>query len=330
MLSSNPNLENCQECLSQESQKGLATLRQHYLKFYPDFDINNITLQFVDLRWNNTCNLGCLYCNTDFSSTWVMRLNHQKKLSPTKAYQDDLLDWILQRVNHIKEIMLVGGEPMLMKQNHVLLAKLPSDCKISIITNLSYDLEKLPCWLDLLRYKSDCIVWNVSLENIGEQFEYSRSGGSWSQVQKNFDILLQHWPNNISLNMVYSVFSAFNLANTVEHFNRLGIKKINLFPVNGNPGIDISNFPYEIRKIAAEHLQSAKDLHYNSIFHEDRDLYPIQGADSIMQFLLDHQSNHALSLQEFDDSIKWYDKWSQKKFADLWPEVHAMIKSHLQ
>jgi len=330
MLSSNPNLDNCKTCMYQENKQGYATLRQHYLQYYPTFDIKKKELKFIDIRWNNTCNLGCLYCTPSFSSTWEKRLHQIKKLPPKKAYQDELLDWILTQVDHIEEIMLVGGEPMLMKQNYALLSKVPSTCKISIITNLNYDLENLPCWSDLMRHQKKLIVWNISLENIGEQFEYVRSGGSWPQIQKNLYLLQQHWPDNISINMVYSVFSAFNLAETFEYFSQLGIKKINLFPINENPCIDILNFPYQIRKIAADHLQLAHNQHYNSIHPEDRDFYSIQGADALKEFLLNNPSKNTVTLEEFDEKIKWYDQWNEKKFVDLWPDVAEMVRSYLQ
>lgn len=330
MLSNNPNLDNCQLCINQENQNGLATLRQHYLKYYPEIDARKHSLKFIDVRWNNSCNLGCLYCSTTFSSTWEKRLHQVKKISPKKAYQDELLDWILEEVNDIKEIMLVGGEPMLMKQNYALLSRVPPSCKISIITNLNYDLENLPCWPDLMRHQKNLIVWNISLENIGEQFEYVRSGGSWAQIQKNLELLQTHWSDNISINMVYSVFSAFNLAETFEYFSRLGIKKINLFPVNQNDTIDIANFPDQIRKIAADQLQLAQHQHFNSIHPEDRDFYPIQGVNSLLEFLLNSHSKNTVTLEQFDKKIKWYDQWNEKKFVDLWPDVDKMIRLYLK
>ena len=117
--------------------------------------------------------------------------------------------------------MLVGGEPMLMKQNHVLFQTLPDNCQISIITNLSYDLERLQCINDLLKRPRDKIIWNVSMENTGEQFEYVRNGGNWQQVEKNFKFLMKHWPTTVSINMVYSLFSALNLYQTIQHLSNI-------------------------------------------------------------------------------------------------------------
>jgi organic radical activating enzyme len=330
MQSDIPNLENCEQCLNQENITGLATLRQHYLKFYPLVDKEKITLRFIDIRWNNTCNLGCLYCNSGFSSTWENRLGQLKKYSATKPYQDELLNWILERIDHVKEIMLVGGEPMLMKQNYTLLAKLPDHCKISIITNLNYDLKNLPCIADLLKRPSDNICWNVSLENTKEKFEYVRSGGSWAQIEENFSFLKQHWPENISLNMVYSVFSAFDMPDDINYFYRIGIKKFNLFPVASNPTINLANFPKSIRDFAADKLRLILKNHLSFIPPDDHELYPIQGLKDLLQGLEKNSNRTVITLAEFDTKLNWYDKWSQKKFTDLWPDIYIMIRNNLE
>jgi MoaA/NifB/PqqE/SkfB family radical SAM enzyme len=330
MQSSVPNLENCEECLKQEHDTGLATLRQHYLRYYPIVNEEKITLKFIDIRWNNTCNLGCLYCNAGFSSTWENRLNQLKKYSPVKPYQDELLNWILERIDHVEEIMLVGGEPMLMKQNYTLLAKLPEHCKISIITNLSYELKNLPCLPDLLRRPSDKICWNVSLENTKEKFEYVRSGGAWAQIEENFSFLTQHWPENTSLNMVYSVFNAFDLPEDIDYFYRVGIKKFNLFPIGSHPTMNLTNFPKSIRDFASDKLKLVLKNHQNFIHPDDHELFPIHGLEDLLQGLENNHNKNMVTLEDFNKKINWYDQWSKRKFVDLWPDIYVMIKNELK
>lgn len=325
MLSDSPNFKNCQMCLGQEQTSGIASLRQHYLQHYPDIDRDRLALKFIDIRWNNICNLGCLYCGSNFSSIWENRLNRPTTVLK-KSYQDELLAWILERIDHVKEIMLVGGEPMLMKQNYELLKRLPIDCRISIITNLSYDLEKLPCISDLLRRPSDKVVWNVSIENIGDKFEYVRSGASWSQVSKNFIFLKKHWPESISLSMVYSVFSAFDLSETIDYFRSFGIKKINLSAIYGNREINVTSLPTSIRKVAADQLAQVRERHIESLHPDDRDLYTLDGIDDLLDALLSNTNVGTTTLTEFDEKIKWYDQWGQKKFAELWSDTNEMIR----
>jgi len=325
MLNSEPHSTNCQACISHEAHSGLASLRQHYLRYYPNTE--QLKLQFVDIRWNNICNLGCMYCDSTFSSTWATRMPVAQKNVPVKVYQDELLDWILDRSADVKEIMLVGGEPMLMKQNYTLLAKLPLDSKISIITNLSYDLENLPCLDDLLKRPRNNIIWNISLENTEQQFEYVRSGAQWSQLEKNLKYVSDRWP--VTINAVYSVFSAFTLVDTVKVAHRLGVQKMNLVPINKNTSMDMYNMPLEIKKIALEQLTEAQDWHQNQLHPEDRFLYPLVGFDDLKNMLQVSPKN-PVTWAKFYDGVENYDKWSQIKFQNLWPEVFELMKKYLK
>jgi radical SAM protein with 4Fe4S-binding SPASM domain len=323
-LITNTPHKNCQSCRQADLISGYSSLRDHYNTSYPT--INENGLCFVDLRWNNTCNLHCLYCSPDFSSTWAEKLNVVSE-RPVKSYQDELLEWLLTKIDSIKEIMLVGGEPMLMKQNYVLFSKLPKNTRISIITNLSYDITKLPCLPDLLNRPVENIIWNISLENIGKKFEYIRSGAEWDIVEKNLIFLIKHWPETVGIAAVYCLFSAFDLPTTVQRLNSLGIKKIKLNPVGGHKTINVSYLPTEIKQQAKDALILAAQLHKNSIHPDDVDFYPLQGVNEIISGL--DNTVPTMSLKEFQDKIDWYDQWATLSFSDVWPELFASIKEKL-
>lgn len=328
MLNGQPDVENCQSCVSRTSNSGLAPLRNHYLQYYPDISHGNLKLNSLDIRWNNTCNLSCMYCSPMFSSTWADKLN-VNNASPVKSYQDDLLEFILSKINDVKEITLVGGEPMLMKQNYRLFKHLPNNTKISIITNLSYDLENLPCINDLLTRPQDNILWNVSAENINKQFEYVRNGATWDQFEKNIKFLAKHWGNQTTILMVYSMFSAFELSDVIEKFHSLGIKKFMLQSYTGNPCIDVFKMPKDIQKLAAIELGKAKEIHYKNIHIEDHQLYSIDHADSLINHLVKETDPIIVSKEEFINRIAWYDQWNNQKFQDLWPHVLEMVIKRL-
>lgn len=336
MLAGQPDQENCKSCILEEKHTGFSTLKNHYNKYYPKFDHDHFELQFLDVRWNNSCNLGCVYCNERFSSVWENRLKI-KRAPVVKPYQDDLLQWILDRSGEISELMLVGGEPMLMKQNYELLNQLSDQCKLSIITNLSYDLPKLPCTPRLLSRPRQNIRWNISLENTGMKFEYVRNMGKWSQIENNFRYLTQHWPETISINFVYSMFSAFDIMETIRTFHQFGIKKINLFPISvtnrdsssNNHSMDIFNMPASIRIKAAQELELAREWHHENLHPEDRDFYPIQGIDIIINQLNESENQPSVTLNMFRDQIAWYDQYNNQKFKDLWPDVIDLVEKYL-
>lgn len=321
--------ENCRYCTQLETNSGVAPLRQHHLKFYPKSGLDHFELKNVDVRWNNSCNLGCMYCSPMFSSTWADRLNNHTS-SPIKNYQDDLLNFILRRIDEIDELSLLGGEPMLMKQNYELIAKLPSSARISIVTNLSYDLERLPCIPKLLSRPKENTVWNISCENINQQFEYVRNGAKWQQMETNLKFLAQHWPDGVSINMVYSVFSAFDLVETVQRFRQIGMKKFTFQVYFGHPAVDIFKFPKNIQHLASQQLDAIASMHYKNIHPEDRDFYPLTNLELIKIKLNDTQPFDVVTKKEFYKQIAWYNQWSTLKFEDLWPHVIDLVESHLE
>ena len=304
MMEGKPDPVNCKICIDAERYGG-NPLQHHYNREYPN--TNSLKLKFVDVRWNNTCNLACQYCNAGFSSTWADRLA-QPNGRPIKAYQDGLLGWILERADQVTEIMLVGGEPMLMKQNYALLKILPKTCRISIITNLSYDLSSLPCLDDLLNRPKENIIWNISVENTGGKFEYVRSGAKWEQATTNFKLLMDHWPDNITLNMVYSMFNAFDLESDIVQFHKLGIKKFNLCNINDNIAMNVFNMPVSVQQLAKEQLEKTLITHQDQLHPDDKDLYPLQGISKLIDALT--CVDGYTTVAEFEKQIEFYNKWS--------------------
>lgn len=317
---------NCRGCINDEAKFGYSPLRQNYLRNFPR-DNNEFELKLLDIRWNNKCNLGCVYCNAESSSVWEDRLALNGSAA-RRDYDTNLMSWILQQSNNIKELLLVGGEPMLMKQNYELFRILPSDTQISIITNLAYDLENLPCIENLLARPPEKIIWNVSAENLGARYEYVRNGASWIQFEKNLKFLTQHWPNSVSLNIVYGLFCAFDLKDTVDYFVSNQVNKFNMMPVTGNDEISMSFMPEPMRVRAQHELSSIR------IWHKQRsqklgNIYPFDGLDAIYQSLY-VEPIQKLSRHHVMEKLNWYDSWqTESKFQNLWPEEYQMLQDHL-
>lgn len=330
MLNGEPDLKNCISCVKQEKNTGIASLRQHYLRYYPNVEQNNIALKCLDVRWNNSCNLGCMYCLPQFSSVWENKLL-LKKSTKVKDYQTDLLNFILEKIDQVEEIMLVGGEPMLMKQNYELIAKLPDTTKLNILTNLSYDLENLPCIQSLLKRPETNTTWTISCENVNEQFEYVRNGAKWNQFEKNLKFLNQHWNDNVSFNMVYSMFNAFDVLDVIQTFHMLGFKKFNFQTYFGHPAMDVFAMPGPIQQHAKECLQSSVKFHYNNIHPEDWDLYPMSNVNEIISKLNDNQSFESnVTFDDFLKRIEWYDQWTDLRFRNIWPNLINLVQQHLE
>ena len=315
---------NCQSCIQIENKTG-HSLRHHYQTNYPTIPTTQ-ELRFLDIRWNNQCNLTCVYCDPQYSSSWASALGVAVDRAK-KPYQNELLDWILDRVHQVEEIMLVGGEPMLMRQNHILFQTLPKSARISLVTNLSYDIANLPCIKDLLDRPSENIIWNVSLENTHEKFEYIRNGASWDQVFRNLSFLLEHWPNTVTLGMVYAIFSAFDLETTVDFFMDLGLHKFNLVSIKGQPEFDVFRYPAPVRQAASDILNKVRENH-NRLLGIDSDLHPINGLNSMLDMLQLSNITAPMTWKQLQKRIDSCDRFQTKyQFRNLWRNELATIES---
>ena len=319
---------NCETCYSLEKNSGTATPRNHFNFHFPDI---NKGLQFLDLRWNNLCNLNCVYCGPSFSSTWEEKLNPNKTKTIRNSYDIELEEWILSKSTQIYELILIGGEPLLMKQNIALLEKISDDARLSVITNLSYNLSNNPCAKLLFKRPQDNTLWNISVENYGNKFEYIRTGADWNQFKTNLELLVTHAPNTVNLLMVYGIFSALDLLNTVRMYYSLGVKKIQLQMLGENPALDLFNFPISILTIARNQLAEviAWQKHTYGI---DYDLYKCPDIDAILTKLDEmlYNNNHqVISKSNFISEIEKYDHWTKHKFSELWTNEYNLILKEL-
>jgi hypothetical protein len=125
------------------------------------------------------------------------------------------------------------------------------------------------------------------------------------------------------------MFSAFDIVETIKTFHRFGIKKINMFPINDTPNMDVFNMPEAIRKKAAQELELVRNWHFENLHPEDRDFYPIQGIDAVLDQLVESGEPAAVTLKMFKDQINQYDQYNKQKFQDLWPNVIDLVEKYL-
>ena len=219
---------NCEGCYLQEKGRSdLASIssRLYYLKEVgakTDLGIydnkENFSLKHVDLRWTNSCNQACVYCSADLSSKWAQELN--VKIKSKKESREDVKNFIFENVENLQNVYLAGGEPMLMKENLEFLKLLKEkndNCSIRVNTNLSTTKTGI---FDLLCTFPN-VHWTVSLETIGQEYEYIRHHGSWDDFQKNLKVIntLDH---KISFNMLHFILNYNSLFDCVDHLKGIG------------------------------------------------------------------------------------------------------------
>ena len=97
-------------------------------------------IKHLDLRWSNVCNLNCRYCDPKASSSWE-KLVGQAPQSANRDYHESIFNAVRENIDSLEVVFLLGGEPLMQKQNETLLDIIGVDTRIDIITNLSVNLE---------------------------------------------------------------------------------------------------------------------------------------------------------------------------------------------
>jgi hypothetical protein len=250
---------NCVVCQEFNSEYD-PWLRGHYNDLPKSLDINydssEFTLAGVDLRWSNTCNFKCVYCEPKYSNGIERELN--VTFSNGDHGNQAVLDFVLANQNNIKEIYLAGGEPMLMKENRQFLEQFTNfNTKLRINTNLSNINEKNNILTMIKKFKD--VLWTVSVENIEDRYEYTRYGGNWQQFIKNLEVI-KNLNHSIRFNLVYFIGNALTFADDFNFLKKLIPQcDFSVVPVIGHEAISSRNLPNDLKDRAKSELKSLLD-----------------------------------------------------------------------
>lgn len=180
------------------------------LEINPNAVIVNPTL--VEVYFNNTCNLGCLYCSDGLSSVIEQEnLKHGpfEKLGVTLSSNNQgqyknlvphFWTWFETHFQTIKRLHVLGGEPFYQREFEKLIEMIElypnPDCELNIVTNLMLTQERLEQFVEkfqrlLVTRKLKRIDITCSIDCWGQEQEYVRWGLKLQQWQDNFEFLLK-------------------------------------------------------------------------------------------------------------------------------------------
>lgn len=218
----------CGVCYDLEQDKksfDIISDRIFYLKELKDVDlstykrIDGFKLSTVDIRWNNTCNFACVYCSADFSSRWATELAIKFDDVPQHRF-NQMKQFVFDRADQLKHVYLAGGEPLLMKENLELLTLLKQvnpNVNLRINTNLSKVDTRV---FDLVCEFAN-VHWTVSVDEMSDEFEYVRYGGSWRDFLDNLTVIKQ-LDHKISFNMLHHLLNYRSIFDCVRFLQNLG------------------------------------------------------------------------------------------------------------
>jgi MoaA/NifB/PqqE/SkfB family radical SAM enzyme len=271
----------------------------------------------IDVRWNITCNLSCNYCGDKCSSKWAA-LKHIPFKSGARPYYEQVCDYLEQHKDNIREVALVGGEPLLLPENERLLDVIPDNCIVTLITNVSVDLDTNKIFAKLSRRQR--VGWSLSFDNIEQRFEYVRHGGSWKLLEKNLDILKPLMENNGHWGGIHAVYNIYNATRLVEFtkFARSQGLTIHWQSLYQPEYLDPARLGPRVVSLAQQEIQKLLDL--GICLDNERDFFAtvlpnLSGKDN----LTDEFQKHILEIE------KVYHCDQLNQFSKLWPEIQDTL-----
>ena len=221
----------------------------------------NTSIQYLDVNIDYTCNLACVTCGPELSTTWRNELGI--KGVNVRPNIDNFIKTKLHTLNfsNLRELRMWGGEPFLTLTHKQILQYLVEHADVSQI-KLMYNTngtQRIDQSTKELIEKFKFARISFSIDGIGSQFEYMRYPAKWKEVEENLFWWQKNLPHNsmLSLTVTASILNVLSL-NDVYNWHKQNFSK-SVF------GDDIEIYTHQaFGKYGLESMPDAMIKHFKS------------------------------------------------------------------
>ena len=234
----------CSYCWNIESSGNLSD--RHYRSGEPwaavhldrikaqSWDANEVP-SYVEVNFNNACNLACSYCSPQFSSTWAAQAERfgayptsqphndpahfqgRRKVIPNREhnpYVEAFWRWWPDLYPQLKHFRMTGGEPLMDKNTYkvfdYVLANPKPDLHLNVTSNFSVEPSLFENYLAVTKRlcqegQIEHFMQYVSVDTWGKQAEYIRPGLDFERLKHNVDRWLTEVPSYNSLTFIITM-----------------------------------------------------------------------------------------------------------------------------
>lgn len=225
----NQPIAGCEKCYYEEAN-GKESLRE---QFNRDYDTKNISLEFLEIGFDNICNLTCDGCWGEFSSSWA------KKNNPNVIHIKSTVE-IVEVPDTVNKILFLGGEPLMTTRHRkfLKLVKNKSSTSVTYNTNGTFLLDDETLEL-LAQFKH--VKFILSIDGYKELNNQVRSGSNWEDIIKFID---QIQSTKFEL-VIHTVIHSNNWHGLKDMSDFINVSKLSwttnilTYPAN----LDIANLP---------------------------------------------------------------------------------------
>lgn len=302
----------CTKCYTKESESSYSP-RIHetidWLKKFGEPDIDHPELQYIDVRYDPTCNLKCKTCGPQSSTLW----QKEKKIKiPVNQANMDYLATVDK--SKLKKVYLAGGEPTYIKGYLEFLEKLHDanpNCEVIINTNL----KNLPDdWKKIISVFPNLTIV-CSCDAIGTLGRYLRYPLQWEQFEQNVKFVSEK-ANFFQFNLVASNLNSHKLFETCSWMKTYS-RNINISILDHPACFSEQAVPYSVREIYIENIAKLQkfpvSVHYAVNFRNEiqhllskyhNAVYDESLHKELQTEISDQDSHRSLQLSEVDPLLQ--------------------------
>lgn len=284
----------CEKCLEEERAGGTSKRMRsdHLLPKGHDANppaINDSLVQYLEINLSSHCNLRCLMCSPERSSSWNRDAAAAGYPSTPAATAD--LSLVRPLLKNVKVVSLLGGETFLGPRLEEIIDLIfeeadPAGVELVLSTNLTVFPDEV-LLEKLARFKEVDI--GCSIDAVGARNEYIRFPSKWPEVENNF-LRFRDWAEGrknilLRLDATLSALSYPGLPNLLEWWNKnaprrksgRGREFICLNPVTTPEFQSVHALSRKVREEIAAKISSRQDLQFGNVMdavrfslHQDR------------------------------------------------------------
>jgi hypothetical protein len=309
-----------------------------------------------DFRFNNLCNLACLGCSSEYSSTWgilnkVLDYNYTEiQFKDSKKNKEKFINVIKTQANYVKKVYFAGGEPLIQAEHYEILEEIK---KLNRLQDIDFTYSTN---LNTMSYKSTNIIdyWKdmkklrvlVSIDEVDEhRLYYMRYPSKLNKIVENIKLLNdklnkpgQDWtitPTWSIMNMhrmkeIVSFFYENNLLPRTFYNSNIWEYDVHNIILMGPERLAISGAPSEWKQLIHTKLDEYKIWYINVLIPLKEQPYR-EHAVSIINSTIErfHNSVNESNNATITDRKNWFDKMDNARstnFNKTFPELYNILR----
>ena len=312
-------------------------------------DIDTLTVdphhvpRFIEVVFDNYCNLSCSYCDSGQSSSWAEKIHRQplhletdyRNLyntihiapgSTKSAYVAAWNQWWAEIGPKVERLKISGGEPLLSKNVWQFFETLGPDLNsLTINSNFSVPTKTVQRFIEVTKSFHGVAV-AASIDATGDMAEYARQGLDYDQFMCNVDVWCQSKPTNVL--HLQSTVNVLNIWGLTDKFD-LSIELSQRYPGKINPFYttvvrfpefqSITILPTELKNNLAAQIKQWFDNNGHWLTEREQSY-----VNKIIVYL-QQQSRPLINLDptklaiDFKKFIMYYDTAAKKSYRQIYP-----------